>query len=97
MPQSLQAATEAALEDAARRSGLPVERLRVVEAALVTWPDGSLGCPQDGMAYTQALVRGYRILIQAGEAVLDYHAGSSGKPFYCPPERAAPPLPGAAT
>ena len=94
MPQPLQAVTEAALQDAARRSGLPVERLRVVEAAQVTWPDGSLGCPQDGMGYTQALVRGYRILIQAGDAVIEYHAGSSGEPFHCPPERVTSPLPG---
>ncbi|HEX7373411.1 MAG TPA: hypothetical protein VF277_00425, partial [Steroidobacteraceae bacterium] len=76
MAQSLQAATEGALEDAARRSGLPVGQLQVIEATAVTWPDGSLGCPQEGMGYTQALVPGYRILIQAGAAVLSYHAGS---------------------
>lgn len=97
MPLPLQAATATALEDAAKRSGLPLAQLRVIEATSVTWPDGSLGCPQDGMGYTQALVRGYRILIQAGEVVLDYHAGSSGKPFHCPSERSTPPLAGAAT
>jgi hypothetical protein len=93
----LQVAIAAALEDAARRSGLPVGQLQVIEATAVTWPDGSLGCPQDGMGYTQALVPGYRIQVRAGESVLDYHAGASGKPFHCPPKRATPPLPGAAT
>jgi hypothetical protein len=90
---TLQAMTEAALADAARRTGLKPAELKVLGAEAVTWPDGSLGCPQPGMMYTQALVPGYRVRIEAGAEVLDYHAGRSGRPTLCPPERARDPAP----
>lgn len=88
----LDATVQAALADAARRSGLPGDALRVHSAQAVTWRDGSLGCPQAGMAYTQALVPGYRVRIVAGDRVLDYHAGRSGVPQWCPADRAQEPL-----
>ena len=30
----------------------------------MTWTDGSLGCPQKGMSYTQALVEGELLLLR---------------------------------
>ena len=93
MTTSLQQVRRAALADAARRTGLAPEALEVLGAEAVTWPDGSLGCPQPGMMYTQALVPGYRIRIQAGDQVLDYHAGRSGQPSLCPAEFARDPAP----
>ena len=50
----------------------------------VTWGDGSLGCPQPGMSYTQALVDGTRIRLLASGVVFEYHSGGTGDPFYCP-------------
>jgi hypothetical protein len=44
--------------------------------------------------YTQALVPGYRVRVQARGEVLDYHAGRMGSPTLCPPERALPPVSG---
>ena len=87
----LRAVVDAALVDAARRSGLAVAALNVVSADRVTWADGSLGCPETGMLYTQALVPGYRIRIQAGGQTWDYHAGLRGAPRWCPPGRGLPP------
>jgi hypothetical protein len=81
----LQSMTLAALADAST--------LRVVSADRVTWRDGSLGCPKPGMNYTQALVPGHRIRIQAGAEMLDYHASNRGPPFLCPRERAKDPIP----
>ena len=43
------------------------------------------------MMYTQALVPGYRIVLQAGGQTLNYHAGRMGTPRYCPAERVMPP------
>ena len=40
--------------------------LKVLSAEAVTWSDGSLGCPEPGMMYTQALVPGYRVQIRGG-------------------------------
>ena len=75
---------EAALDDAANRSTTARADIKVTSAEPVTWPDGSLGCPQPGMMYTQALVAGYRIVLQAGEQTLNYHAMSRGRPVFCP-------------
>jgi len=93
MNPSLQSLVEKVLEDAARRTGMPVTRLQVLSAESVTWSDGSLGCPQEGMNYTQALVSGFLVRVQAGDELLEYHAGKDGKAFLCPPESALPPLP----
>lgn len=90
---SLQTVTEVALADAADRTGLARPALRVVRAEYVTWRDGSLGCPEKGMVYTDALVPGYRIEIRAGDRVLDYHASAGGHLILCPAERAVEPLP----
>lgn len=88
---ALQALVPAALQDAAARSRLAVAELRVLSAQRVTWSDGSLGCPQPGKMYTQALVPGYRIRIQAGGQTLSYHAGPRGPAQFCPADRVQPP------
>jgi hypothetical protein len=84
---------EAAIDEAAKRSGTPRTEVRVVSAESVTWPDGSLGCPAPGMMYTQALVPGYRIVLQAGGQQLAYHAGAQGAARFCPADRAVAPVP----
>lgn len=87
----LQQMVRHALDDAARRSQRDVSTLKLVSADAVTWPDGSLGCPQPGMQYPQALVPGFRIRIQAGAQILEYHAGPRGQPFHCPAGRVTGP------
>ena len=89
----LQAMVQIALADAARRRQLTPSTLQVALAEAVTWPDGSLGCPQPGMLYTQALVPGYRIRILAGNETLEYHASQRGQPVYCPASRITGPIP----
>ena len=84
---------EAALDDAANRSTTARADIKVTSAEPVTWSDGSLGCPKPGMTYTQALVAGYRIVLQAGEQTLNYHAMSRGKPVFCPVGRVVRPVP----
>ena len=85
---------EAAFDDAANRSTTARADIKVASAEAVTWPDGSLGCPKPGMMYTQALVAGYRIVVQAGEQTLNYHAMSRGRPLFCPASRVVPPVTG---
>jgi hypothetical protein len=94
---TLQSAIDDALTDAARRTGLKRTELEVSSAEAVTWPDGSLGCPQPGMMYTQALVPGFRIRIRAGAETLDYHAGRRGVATFCPAGRSQAPVGGAGT
>lgn len=89
----LDAATRAAVEDAARRTGSDVANWAVEKAEPVTWRDGALGCPQPGVLYTQALVPGYRIIVRSGGIRLDYHASLRGTPVLCPAGQAQEPLP----
>jgi hypothetical protein len=88
VPQSM---LDVARDDAATRASIDRAKITVVSAAAVTWSDGSAGCPEPGMMYTQALVPGYRIVLQAGDQVLNYHATRSGSPRYCPADRVMPP------
>lgn len=88
----LQAMIRVALADAMRHTGIDAAELRVTTAETVTWSDGSLGCPQPGMIYTQALVPGYRIRIDAAGDTLDYHAGQRGSPRLCPAGRSREPV-----
>ena len=89
----LQSLIRTVSDDAARRSGVAASQVRVLEAGAVTWSDGSLGCPEPDRMYTQALVPGYRIRVEAGGQQFDYHAGARGTWRLCPAERARPPLP----
>lgn len=88
---ALAAAITAARADAARRTGRAPAEIGLLGAEAVTWSDGSLGCPQPGRAYTQALVPGFRVRLQGPNGVLDYHADARGHLVLCPGDRAAEP------
>jgi len=93
-PLTLDDAVRKARADAARRTQLAPEALELVSAEAVTWRDGSLGCPQPGLGYTQALVPGWRVQLRGPAGVLDYHASVRGAFLWCPPGQAVGPLPG---
>ncbi len=42
----------------------------------VQWRDSSLGCPQEGSDYAQALIDGYRIIVTDGETSYLFHTDS---------------------
>src|SRR6266487_1130586 len=60
-----QAILDPILKEAAALTSVARDQLVVVRAESVVWNDGSLGCPEPGMMYTQALVNGYRVVINA--------------------------------
>jgi hypothetical protein len=68
----------AIMADAARQTGIGEERIDVIRAESVTWNDGSLGCPEPGMVYTQALVDGYHVVLDVDGEELDYRVDSGG-------------------
>jgi hypothetical protein len=65
----------AAVEDLAGRLGIEPDAVSVIDARAVTWPDGSLGCPEPGMMYTQVLVDGMLVVLEAGGRQYEYHGG----------------------
>jgi hypothetical protein len=71
------------IADAAREAGTGEGEIEIVRAEAVTWNDGSLGCPEPGMVYTQALVEGYHVVLEAGGERLDYRVGSGGSFRLC--------------
>jgi hypothetical protein len=73
----------AILGDAAEQTGVPEADIEVVRAEAVTWSDGSLGCPEPGMLYTQALVDGFQVVVNAGDEELDYRVGQGGSFRLC--------------
>ena len=71
------------VEQAAADTGVSADEISVATAEAVTWSDGSLGCPEPGMGYTQALVPGYRIVLDVDGEQIHYHAASDGDFFAC--------------
>jgi hypothetical protein len=67
------------------------EQLVIVCAESVVWNDGSLGCPEPGMMYTQALLNGYWAVIEAAGQKSDFCVGSGGNFRLCPPSQGHPP------
>ena len=66
------------IADAAERAGVSDSDLTVIRDESVIWNDGSLGCPEPGVMYTQALVDGYWIVVAIGGIEYDYRVGAKG-------------------
>lgn len=63
----------------------PEISIKVLRAESVVWPDGSLGCPEPGIFYTQALVDGYHIELGVDDQVFDFRVGSVDNFKLCQP------------
>jgi hypothetical protein len=61
---------------AAAEAGVDPTQVTVVSAESTTWGDGSLGCPEPGKMYTQALVDGYHVVVEVDGQELDYRVGN---------------------
>lgn len=72
-----QALVNAAMALIAEESDVDVATLTVTAVEAVEWPDSSLGCPQEGMMYTQVLTPGYRITLQ-DESGMIYEVHTAG-------------------
>lgn len=100
IPALARGAAEWALRDAELRLELPEGKAVVAEVQEVTWRDSSLGCPASGGMYLQVLTPGYRIVVRAGDTLLEYHAAEGGgRARLCgpAPSEARPPASGALT
>lgn len=85
-PQEL---VEQMIDDLAAKLGIERQSITVISTEAITWNDGSLGCPKPGEFYTQALVPGYRVMLEANGKRYNYHASEQGYFFLC-----TAPLPG---
>ncbi len=85
---------DAILVDLAGRLGVSADAIEVVRDEAVVWNDGSLGCPEPGMMYTQALVDGYWVVLEYGDQSYDYRASEGGYFRLCENAGAMPGIPG---
>jgi hypothetical protein len=72
-----------AVEMLAEAQGVEPGDIEVIGFEEVVWRDGSIGCPIEGMMYTQALVDGTRVALGLDGEVYLFHAEGTGEPFLC--------------
>ncbi len=83
--QSVEAAMlDLVKQDLAKQLSVTVDQITVVSVTPMEWPDSSLGCPQPGMAYSQIVTPGYRIILSQGQKQYDYHTDRSATIVLCP-------------
>ena len=73
----------AAVDDLLGRVDATRDQVELVSFESGQWSDGSIGCPEDGFSYTQALVDGYRIKLMVNGTVYVYAQGGDQPIFYC--------------
>jgi hypothetical protein len=88
----LAAQTAFARQDFASQHDASPDAISILNARPVQWRSGALGCPEQGMSYTQALVPGVQILLKYEEEIAAYHAAVGKKPFRCPLDRVETPV-----
>jgi len=84
----------AAVADLSARTGISTDAITVTKASIVNWGSSAVGCPRDGMNYTQAIVPGVLVLLEADGKVYRYHGSNNSELFHCPDDRAEAPAHG---
>jgi hypothetical protein len=74
---------QTAIADLAARLEIEENEVEVVGTEEVTWRDGSIGCAEKGMSYTQAIVPGLRITLRVDGVEHEYHQARDKAPFLC--------------
>ena len=90
-PQVPEAILNSILKEAAKLANVSPQELVIARAEAVVWNDGSLGCPEPGMQYTQALANGYWVVISAAGRTYDFRVRRDGSFRLCPEGRGRPP------
>ena len=90
MPRGVRRAVVA---DAAKRFNVAESAVVLARAERLAWSDGSLGCPEPGVVYTQMLVEGFRVDAMTSAGTLTYHTDSRGSVVSCGARSAKPALP----
>jgi len=78
LPAKWTPAQQAALSALSDKLGLPIDQITLVSTEAVTWPDGCLGVQRIGVMCTQALVDGFKIVLEAGGKQYEFHTNQDG-------------------
>ena len=74
---------EAVMLSLSEQFDIRAESITVVSVEAVTWPNGGLGCPQEGMAYAEVMVEGSRITLEADGQTYTYHTAGTSEYVLC--------------
>jgi len=77
-PANWTPAQEAAISDLSTTLNLPAEKITMISTEAVDWPDGCLGIQKIGTFCTQAIVPGYKIMLEADGKQYEYHTNKDG-------------------
>ncbi|ARV57234.1 hypothetical protein BZZ01_00060 [Nostocales cyanobacterium HT-58-2] len=69
---------DAVVQAASQRLNLPVSRLNIIQAQQRTWGNGCLNLPKPDEGCTEALVKGWRVVVGAPDQTLVYHTNATG-------------------
>lgn len=72
-----------AVGDLAKRLQIGAEKISVSSVETTIWPDGSLGCPKQGMMYTQALTPGFKLILEVEGKSYPYHTDENETVVFC--------------
>jgi hypothetical protein len=68
-------AIEFAVNDLSKKLGLSPNLVTVKESGVHAWPDASLGMPEPGKMYAQAIAEGFYVVLEACGQKYEYHFG----------------------
>jgi len=78
LPTGMTPAISAAITALSGTLNLPPGQITVVSAEAVEWPDGCLGVQKLGVMCTQAIVPGYKIILEANGEQYEFHTDEDG-------------------
>jgi hypothetical protein len=79
-PEQAQAMAKDAVSKAL---GVPVDQVTVSKVEQVQWSDSSLGCREQGKAYSQVITPGFRVVVMASGKQQEVHTDTSGRAVVC--------------
>jgi hypothetical protein len=68
----------AAVQALSKKYNLPVDQIKIISTEAVTWPSGCLGVVIPGVMCTDALVDGFRIIMDANGQQHEFHTNQDG-------------------
>src|SRR5258706_4908394 len=78
IPVGLTPAESAAIAALSEKISMPAEQIKFVSSESVDWPNGCLGVQKIGVMCTQAIVPGYKIVLQANGSLYEFHTNKDG-------------------
>lgn len=73
----------ALLREMAALDGVATDEVTVAAAEPVVWPNSGLGCPAEGLAYTDVRVEGMLVVLDAGGQSYEFHTDGAQRYVLC--------------